>query len=226
MPDKKKILLIEDDVEFAELLSEFLTKNGFDVKHEEDPFLALSRVRIEKFDLVILDLTLPGLDGLEVCVDIVEKSKTPVIISSARSDINDKVKALEIGADDYLPKPYDPRELLARISSLFRRLSEVSTVNTAEKDIVMDKPKQMILLKHNRLILTSGEYEILLYLLEKEGHVVSRQELIDNISVIAKDSGAKSIDVIIGRIRSKLGDTPKESKYIHSIRGVGYQLIQ
>lgn len=226
MSDIKKILLIEDDVEFAEILSEFLTKNGFDVKHEEDPFLALSRVRIENFDLVILDLTLPGLDGLEVCVDIVEKTQIPVIISSARSDINDKIKALESGADDYLPKPYDPRELLARISSLLRRLSEAKVEQKSEKDIIVDKPKQMVSLKHNRLNLTSGEYEILVYLLEKEGHVVSRQELIDNISVIAKDSGAKSIDVIIGRIRSKLGDTPKDSKYIHSIRGVGYQLIQ
>ena len=221
----KKILLIEDDVEFAEILTEFLTKHDFDVKHEEDPFLALGRVKIESFDLVILDLTLPGLDGLEVCADIVSKTHIPVIISSARSDINDKVKALEIGADDYLPKPYDPRELLARISSLLRRLSD-SKEDSFEKDIIVDKPKQMILHKHDRLTLTSGEYEILLYLLEKEGHVVSRQELIDNISVIAKDSGAKSIDVIIGRIRNKLGDTPKESKYIHSIRGVGYQLIQ
>jgi two-component system, OmpR family, response regulator len=226
MEDSKKILLIEDDVEFAEILSEFLIKNGFDVKHEEDPFLALGRVRIETFDLVILDLTLPGLDGLEVCKDIIEKTEVPVIISSARSDINDKIKALEIGADDYLPKPYDPRELLARISSLLRRLSESKVEHKKEKDIVIDKPKQMILLNHNRLTLTSGEYEILTYLLEKEGHVVSRQELIENISVIAKDSGAKSIDVIIGRIRNKLGDTPKDSKYIHSIRGVGYQLIQ
>jgi two-component system OmpR family response regulator len=221
----KKILLIEDDVEFAEILTEFLTKHDFDVKHEEDPFLALGRVKIESFDLVILDLTLPGLDGLDVCADIVSKTHIPVIISSARSDIHDKIKALEIGADDYLPKPYDPRELLARISSLLRRLNEPKE-ESHEKDIVVDKPKQMILHKHNRLTLTSAEYEILVYLLEKEGHVVSRQELIDNISVIAKDSGAKSIDVIIGRIRNKLGDTPKNSKYIHSIRGVGYQLIQ
>ncbi len=225
MSDKKKILLIEDDVEFAEILTEFLEKNDFIVKHEEDPFLALSRVKIETFDLVILDLTLPGLDGLEVCDDIVKKTQTPIIISSARSDVNDKIKALELGADDYLPKPYDPRELLARISSLLRRLSDTKVLKP-EKALMIDEPKQMILLNHNRVSLTSGEYEILAYLLAKEGHVVSRQELIDNISVIAKDSGAKIIDVIIGRIRSKLGDTPKNSKYIHSIRGVGYQLIQ
>ncbi len=221
----KKILLIEDDVEFAEILTEFLVRHEFEVQHEEDPFLALSRVKIESFDLVILDLTLPGLDGLEVCEEIVNQTHTPVIISSARSDVNDKIKALELGADDYLPKPYDPRELLARIASLLRRLSEPST-KSVEKDMVVDRPKQMITLNKNRLTLTSAEFEILAYLLEKEGHVVSRQELIDNISVIAKDSGAKSIDVIIGRIRQKIGDSPKEPKYIHSIRGVGYQLIQ
>lgn len=221
----KRILLIEDDVEFAQILTEFLQQHAFEVFHEEDPFLAVSRAKIDPFDLVILDLTLPGLDGLEVCADIVAKTKVPIIISSARSDISDKIKALELGADDYLPKPYDPRELLARISSLFRRLADQKHASI-EKDIIVDKPKQLIFLNKNRLTLTTAEYEILLYLLEKEGHVVSRQELIENIPSIAKESGAKSIDVIVGRIRHKLGDSPKESKYIHSIRGVGYQLIQ
>ncbi|MDH5465124.1 MAG: response regulator transcription factor [Thiovulaceae bacterium] len=221
----KRILLVEDDVEYAELLASFLEKNDFEVAFEEDPFLALSRIKIDKFDLVILDLTLPGLDGLEVCKEIVNHTNFPVIISSARSDINDKLQALEIGADDYLPKPYDPRELLARIHSLFRRISETEDVKV-EKTLTLDKPKQMIRLKNERLSLTTAEYQILSYLIEKEGHVVSRQELIENIPSIDAESGAKSIDVIIGRIRQKIGDTPKESKFIHSIRGVGYQLIQ
>lgn len=221
----KRILLVEDDVEYAELLSNFLEKNGFEVAFEEDPFLALSRIKIDNFDLVILDLTLPGLDGIEVCKEIVEHTHFPVIISSARSDINDKLQALEVGADDYLPKPYDPRELLARIQSLFRRISEHHDVKV-EKPLTLDRPKQMICLKNDRLSLTTAEYEILSYLIEKEGHVVSRQELIENIPSIDAESGSKSIDVIIGRIRHKIGDTPKDSKFIHSIRGVGYQLIQ
>lgn len=221
----KKILLIEDDYEFAELLADFLQKHEFQIAHEEDPYLALSRVKLEAFDLVILDLTLPGLDGLEVCKDIVQNTTIPVIISSARSDLNDKIQALEIGADDYLPKPYDPRELLARIHSLLRRLENTHEENH-QKDIVVDTDRHMILLKNERLQLTSAEYEILSYFVEKEGHVVSRQELINNIASIAKESGAKSIDVIIGRIRSKLGDDPKKPSYIHSIRGVGYQLLQ
>lgn len=221
----KKILLIEDDVEYAEILADFLTSNGFDVAHEEDPYLALSRVKIDPFDLVILDLTLPGLDGLEVCKEVVNLVKIPVIISSARSDINDKIKALDIGADDYLPKPYDPRELLARIHSLIRRIEE-SPAKDTQKDITIEIEKHMIMLKGNRIQLTTAEFEILAYFLKKEGHVISRQELINNIESIAKESGAKSIDVIIGRIRQKLGDDPKNPKYIHSIRGVGYQLIQ
>ena len=222
----KKILLIEDDIEFAEILGDFLTQHGYDVSHEADPFLALSRIKFDSFDLVILDLTLPGLDGLDVCKDIVEKSHIPVIISSARSDIQDKVEALEIGADDYVPKPYDPRELLARISSLFRRLDHENSNKTSQKALSFDGDRQMVMLNGKRLQLTTAEYEILTYLLQKEGHVVSRQELIENIASIAKDSGAKSIDVIVGRIRQKLGETPKEPKFIHSIRGVGYQLIQ
>ncbi|KIM09069.1 MAG: chemotaxis protein CheY [Sulfurovum sp. PC08-66] len=221
----KRILLIEDDVEFAEILSEFLVEHGLYVAHEEDPYLALSRVKIDPFDLVILDLTLPGLDGLEVCKEIVKGVKIPVIISSARSDIKDKIEALEIGADDYLPKPYDARELLARINSVFRRLEEKPKSGKI-KDITIEKEKRMVLLQNKRLQLTSAEYEIMAYFLQKEGHVISRQELINNIESIAKETGVKSIDVIIGRIRQKLGDDPKNPKYIHSIRGVGYQLIQ
>lgn len=221
----KKILLIEDDFEFAEILTEFLEKHEFEIAHEDDPFLALSRVKLDKFDLVILDLTLPGLDGLEVCKEIIISTKIPVIISSARSDVSDKIVALEIGADDYLPKPYDPRELLARIHSLIRRL-ENSKEETKSKDLCIDESRHMITLRNERLVLTSAEYEILCYFVKKVGHVVSRQELINNIESIAKESGAKSIDVIIGRIRSKIGDDPKNPKYIHSIRGVGYQLLQ
>ena len=117
----KKILMIEDDLELAEILTEYLEQFDFEVSTEDDPFKAVSILKLEPFDLVILDLTLPGMDGLEVCEAIRERQDIPIIISSARSDVTDKVKALELGADDYLPKPYDPRELEARIHSVLRR---------------------------------------------------------------------------------------------------------
>jgi len=222
------VLMIEDDVELAQILTEYLA--GFQIKVDtiEDPFLALSHLRLHSYDLVILDLTLPGMDGLEVCKEILEKHNLPVIISSARSDITDKVAALQMGADDYLPKPYDPRELEARIHTVLRRRQAVEVeqkIDQSPKDLILERDKQSIVFKNELLDLTQAEFGILAYLIEKAGYVISRQELIDNISVINEESSNKSIDVMVGRIRSKMGDSAKNPEYIKAIRGVGYKLI-
>jgi len=222
------VLMIEDDVELAQILTEYLAQFQIKVDTIEDPFLALSHLRLHSYDLVILDLTLPGMDGLEVCKEILEKHKLPVIISSARSDITDKVAALQMGADDYLPKPYDPRELEARIHTVLRRRQAVEVeqkIDQSPKDLVLERDKQSIVFKNELLDLTQAEFGILAYLIEKAGYVISRQELIDNISVINEESSNKSIDVMVGRIRSKMGDSAKNPEYIKAIRGVGYKLI-
>ncbi len=225
-----KILMIEDDAELAEILTEYLSQFDMEVTNIEDPFLGLSTLNTQKFDLVILDLTLPGLDGLEVCSDIRKWHDIPIIISSARHDITDKVEALERGADDYLPKPYNPRELEARIRSLLRRKNNefASAERTAKKskDLEVDEKQQLIRFKGEELHLTKAEYGILKYLIKKEGGVVSREELIYNVEAISEESSNKSIDVIVGRIRQKLGETPKNPVYIHSVRGVGYKFTQ
>ena len=225
-----KILMIEDDAELAEILTEYLAQFDMQVTNIEDPFLGLSTLNTQKFDLVILDLTLPGLDGLEVCSDIRKWHDIPIIISSARHDITDKVEALERGADDYLPKPYNPRELEARIKSLLRRKKNdfASSEKTAvkKKDLEVDSNQQVIRFKGEELQLTKAEYGILAYLIKKEGGVVSREELIYNVEAISEESSNKSIDVIVGRIRQKLGETPKNPTYIHSVRGVGYKFSQ
>lgn len=170
---------------------------------------------------------MPGLDGLEVCEEIRKKYDTPIIVSSARHDITDKVNALELGADDYLPKPYNPKELQARIKSHLRRISNTkSAIAKSVKDLVYDQYKHIITMKGQELTLTNAEFDILSYLIKKEGGVVSREELVYNCSSISEDSSNKSIDVIISRIRQKMGDDPKTPKYIHSIRGIGYKLTQ
>ncbi len=227
-----KILMIEDDAELAEILAEYLEQFDMKVTNIEDPFLGLSTLNTGEFDLVILDLTLPGLDGLEVCSDIRKRYDIPIIISSARHDITDKVEALERGADDYMPKPYDPRELEARIRSLLRRekhdfdVSDAKSKPKEKKDIYLDDEKSIIFFKKEELTLTNAEFGILKYLLKKEGGVVSRQELIYNVEAISEESTNKSIDVIIGRVRQKLDEIPKEPKYIHSVRGIGYKFTQ
>ncbi|WP_281529855.1 response regulator transcription factor [Campylobacter hominis] len=224
-----KILMIEDDTELAEILSEYLSKFDMKISVAEDPYIGISKLNLEHFDLLILDLTLPGMDGLEVCKEIRKKNNIPIIISSARHDLTDKVNAFEFGADDYLPKPYNPQELLVRIKSHIRRQNvnfEVSLKQNEEKDLAVNDFEHIITFKGNTLNLTAAEYDILAYLIKKEGGAISREELIYNCNAINEDSTNKSIDVIIGRIRTKLGENPKEPVYIHAIRGVGYKLIQ
>ena len=223
------VLMIEDDLELAEILTEYLEQFDINITVEDDPYLGLSTLDTQKFDLVILDLTLPGIDGLEVCKEIRKRHTVPIIISSARTDITDKVTALENGADDYLPKPYNPRELQARIMSLLRRqqgFNPTEQVVQKPKDLVLNEEQMVIALLGKELHFTAAEYGILSYLMKKEGGVVSREDLIYNIEAINEETTNKSIDVIIGRIRQKLGENPKEPTYIHAIRGIGYKFLQ
>jgi len=227
-----KILMIEDDLELAEILTEYLEQFDIKVVTAEDPFIGLSTLNVDTFDLIILDLTLPGIDGLDVCKEIRKKCAIPIIISSARHDITDKVTALDNGADDYLPKPYDPMELQARIKSLLRRNQQTDNTNAPiqpqekQQDLVVNEDAMSIKFLGKELSLTGAEYGILSYLIKKGGAVVSRGELIYNVDGINEDTSNKSIDVIIGRIRQKLDEDSKHPKYIQSVRGVGYKLIK
>ncbi len=218
--------MIEDDSEFASLLSEYLIKFNIKVTNFEDPYLGLS-AGVKNFDLLILDLTLPGMDGLEVCKEIREKYDIPIIISSARSDVSDRVVGLQIGADDYLPKPYDPKEMHARIMSLIRRYKKT----TAEKEETIsesafriDEKRHEIYFEDRALSLTPAEYEILEYLIKQHSFSVSREQLVYHCKSL-KDKDSKSLDVIIGRLRTKIGDNSKKPEHIFSVRGIGYKLI-
>ena len=196
------ILMIEDDPEFAELLSEYLSQFDIKITNYEDPYLGLS-AGVKKYDLMILDLTLPGMDGLEVCEEVVRKYDMPVIISSARSDISDKVKSFELGAYDYLPKPYDPKEMYARIMSILNRLDkgEAQNANVPKSDFELRG--DTIYFKKEALYLTPAE------------------QIINTSGTMSIDSQGKSLDVIISKIRTKIGD----NKRIQAVRGVGYKLV-
>ena len=205
------------------ILTAYLNKYDMEVIGAEDPYIGLSLLSQHEFDLVILDLTLPGMDGLEVFEKIREFSDIPIIISSARDDITDKVIGLEKGADDYMPKPYDPRELEARIYSVLRRYEAKSEAKEELKsDFKCDKSAMSITYKNRNIELTNAEFGILAYMIAKQGLVVSREDLIHNVNAINEDSSNKSIDVMVGRIRNKLGD----KTLIESVRGVGYKLLK
>ncbi len=213
------ILMIEDDPEFAELLTEYLSQFDIKITNYEDPYLGLS-AGVKKYDLMILDLTLPGMDGLEVCEEVVRKYDMPVIISSARSDINDKVQSFELGAYDYLPKPYDPKEMYARIMSILNRLDKGEGKNSLpQSDFEMKG--DTIYFKGTALSLTPAEFEVLTLLVKNQGITQSREQIINTSGTMSIDSQGKSLDVIISKIRTKLND----NKRIQAVRGVGYKLV-
>lgn len=224
-----KIAMIEDDLELAEVLSLYLKQFNIEVTNYEEPFLALHSLRLQKYDLIILDLTLPGMDGLDVCKEIVEKFDIPIIISSARSDIADKVMALKLGADDYLPKPYDPRELEIRIRTILRRFNK-----SIEKDEVvtqkifeLDEEKKEITKNGKYLKLTAAEFEIFSLFIKRESFIVSREDIFENSDILNSDyESSGSLAVIINRIRHKIEENPREPQYLLTIRGMGYKFIQ
>jgi two-component system OmpR family response regulator len=211
--------MIEDDPEFAELLTEYLSQFDIKITNFEDPYLGLS-AGVKKYDLMILDLTLPGMDGLEVCEEVVRKYDMPVIISSARSDINDKVQSFELGAYDYLPKPYDPKEMYARIMSILNRLNkEGGKTSLPQSDFEIKG--DTIYFKGTALSLTPAEFEVLSLLVKNQGITQSREQIINTSGTMSIDSQGKSLDVIISKIRTKLND----NKRIQAVRGVGYKLV-
>jgi two-component system OmpR family response regulator len=218
------IAMVEDDLELAEILTEYLQQYNFNITNFYDPFLAIPSIGLDNYDLVILDLTLPGLDGLEVCKELISRYDIPIIISSARSDLVDKVTALELGADDYLPKPYDPKELEVRIKTVLRRYNKDIKIDKKDEIFRIDFQKQEITKNGVFIKFTAAEFEIMSLLIQKKGFVVTRFDILDNSNFMSSDDGS-SIAVIINRIRHKIEENPKKPNFLQTIRGVGYKLI-
>jgi two-component system OmpR family response regulator len=209
----------EDDAEFASLLTNYLARYNLKVTNYEEPYLGLSS-GVEKYDLLILDLTLPNMDGLEVCKEVVAKYDIPIIISSARSDLSDKVTGLQIGADDYLPKPYDPQEMYARIISLLRRYKKINSTKEETHILTLNEKKEQILLRDKELDLTPAEFVVLQQLIKNRGSTVSKEQILYSSDVFQYGSDG-SLSVIMNRLRKKVGS----EVMIKTIRGVGYRLV-
>ncbi len=218
------VIMIEDDRDLAELLTQYLAKFNIYVKNFENPIKALEEIKKnKKYDLMILDLSLPVMDGIEVCKKLVSEENIPIIISSARSDDSDKILGLEIGADDYLAKPYNPRELVARIQAVLRRKEKVEKKTIVCGEFELDEEGYTIKKNGEVLNLTSAEFEILSMLIKNKGRVLTRDYILDNTLSLNYDSIDRTVDVIIGRIRKKIGDDPKNPRYIISVRSLGYK---
>ncbi len=215
--------MIEDDIELAQLLQSRLYKDEIEITIAPTPLEGLTLFQTSHFDLLVLDLSLPQMDGMEICRLIRQESTIPIIISSARSDIRDKMMGFSRGADDYLPKPYDPQELIFRIDAIMRRIHP--TIPKKLTPFEVDENRHEITRHGTLLRLTQAEYDIVLYMIKKDRYAISREELLMNIGSIKFESSLKSIDVIMGRIRQKIGDDPKNPHYIVSVRGVGYKFV-
>ncbi|MDM5270579.1 response regulator transcription factor [Sulfurovum sp. zt1-1] len=216
------ILLIEDDLDIQELLKDYLKNYNFFVFAYDNPIQALQELtENNNYDMVVLDLMLPRIDGFEVCKRIRAISNIPIIISSARGNLGDKVAAFEYGADDYLAKPYEPKELIIRINAILRRTSkQISKKRIGEFEI--DEDKMEISQEDHVLSLTKIEYEIFLFLLDNPNKVLSRESIAQHLGNEHTD---RAIDMHISNIRNKIFDDPKAPKYIKSIWGIGYKFI-
>ncbi|MDO8453771.1 MAG: response regulator transcription factor [Sulfurimonas sp.] len=220
----QEILLIEDDLEMQTLIGDYLQNYDFHVVAFDKPKEALLHLgqHKEKYSVVVLDLMLPQMDGFDVCKKIREISNIPIIISSARSEMSDKILGFNFGADDYLAKPYEPRELVLRINAILRRSTQKSK---RVGDFEIDEAKMEIKVDGLLLDLTKIEYDILHLFLQNSDKVLSRETISNAVSGIEYNSKERTIDMHISNIRQKLGDDSKDPRYIKSVWGIGYKFI-
>jgi DNA-binding response OmpR family regulator len=220
-----RILLIDDDERLNALLIEYLGRFGFTVRAAAHPRDGLRAFKVEIPDLVILDIMLPETDGLAVCRKILETSRVPIIMLTARGDVTDRVVGLEMGADDYLPKPFEPRELVARIQAVLRRGTGDAQEVVRTGALEVNWTTRAARLGSCDLGLTTAEFELLGYLVRNRGRVMSRDRIMDGTKGIDWEAFDRSIDVLISRLRQKLDDDPKQPTFIRTVRGIGYSFI-
>jgi len=224
------LFVIDDDVELTGLLQEFLTSHNYHVSVFNNPLKAID-VLLKKShvvcDLVILDIMMPELDGFQVLRKIRESSNVPVIMLSAKGKVADRVVGLELGADDYLSKPFEPQELLARIQSILRRVSSSNEmVDIIEfEGLSVNKIKQEVLVDDKPVGLSTAEMEALLLFVDNPNTPLSRDFLVENLRGISWQTCDRSVDVLVSRLRNKLGETPSKTRFIITVHGVGYRFV-
>lgn len=225
--NEHSILLVEDDIELAQLIQEYLSANGFSVAIESDGALAEERILSESPDLVILDLMLPGKDGMSICKSIRDEFTNPIIMLTASGESVDHILGLELGADDYLSKPIEPRILLAHIRAVLRRAIAIPSPSqnvVQVGNITMDFSSRKVTVLDSVIDLTGPEYELLSILVEHRGNTLTRDELLNLWRGIDYDGQNRIVDITISQIRSKLATDKVSDKHIKTVRNKGYLL--
>ena len=227
MADKEKIFIVEDERPISRLLQLTLEREGFKTATELNGRRAYERIMQEKYDLILLDVMLPGMDGMEICKRVREVSDVPIIMLTARDEIRDKVEGLDLGADDYMTKPFAAEELLARIRNVLRRHNERVRANDEQryviKNMILYPERYEVEVKGEPVELTHKEYALLKYLVENKNHVLSRDQILQTVWGYDFIGDTNVVDVYISYLRSKIDDRFGE-KYIFTTRGVGYAI--
>ena len=233
VPEKEdipRILIVEDDERLATLTQDYLRRNGLDVAIETDGTRAIRRIISEQPDLVVLDVMLPGSDGLTVCREVRPHYSQPILMLTARTEDMDQVLGLEMGADDYVAKPVQPRVLLARIRALLRRSESTPSHESPQRlefgELVIDNGGRSVMLGERLVDFTSAEYDLLWLLASNAGRILSREDIFERLRGIEYDGQDRSIDVRISRIRPKIGDDPENPKRIKTVRSKGYLFVK
>jgi DNA-binding response OmpR family regulator len=221
-----QVLIIDDDPKLNRLLTEFLSGFGFRVHTALSPSEGFKQLRRHKPDMVILDVMLPEMNGFDVCKKIRQDSTVPVIMLTARGEPMDRIVGLELGADDYLPKPFEPRELVARIQAVLRRLNPASAGDRrAFGRLAIDPKKRIAMIDDTPIELTTNEFSALWLLVRHPAQVLDRDRILQELRGIDSEAFNRSVDVTMSRLRQKLGDDPKSPTYIKTIWGTGYVFI-
>ena len=218
----KKVLLVEDDLQMQSLIVDYLKDYGFIVTAFDNPKDVLEDFKLNSdYSIIILDLMLPFMDGFDLFNKLKEITNIPIIISTARGDIGNKIHGFELGADDYLAKPYEPRELVLRIESILKRNS---TKSFKIGDFTIDKDNRTVLIDDYAIDFTKIEFEIFIYLIENKNKISSREQIL-NATSLDFNTKNRTIDMHISNIRAKIGDDSKNPKYIKSVWGIGYKFV-
>ena len=221
-----KVLVVDDEIKIVKLVRAYLEQAGYSVITAHDGQTALIQARREKPDIIILDLMLPGIDGLDVARTLRREGNIPIIMLTARVDDTDRIIGLELGADDYVTKPFNPRELVARVRAVLRRANPVGAAPELLRagDVLVDIAGHQASLAGRSLDLTPTEFDLLVVLLQNPGRAFTRLDLLDRVQGHAYEGYERTVDAHIKNLRAKLGDDPKHPQYIQTVYGVGYKL--
>jgi len=224
---QSRVLLIDDDEALGALLTEYLGQFGFTVTARAHPEEGLRALAASPPDVLVLDVMLPGMDGFEVCRRVRAASRVPIVMLTARGDVMDRIVGLELGADDYLPKPFEPRELVARLQAVLRRGAVTDeageTLRLGALEVGLEARR--VRLGGRPLELTTAEFELLALLVRGRGRVLSRDRIMEATRGVDWEAFDRSVDVLVSRLRQKLGDDPRQPTFIKTVRGVGYRFI-